>query len=90
MSAIPEDVMRAAAEACHKFGVAPMVIPFVPSEACLVAMSAILAERQRCESIAREHVFDGHALAQATEFGRGCHQTATDIASAIRKEGEQG
>lgn len=49
---IPEDVMRAAAAACQQHGVAPMGAPFVPSVACLVAMTAIMAERTRNSTVA--------------------------------------
>ncbi len=44
---------------------------------------AILAERERCAAMANEQIFDEHALAQAAEFGRGCHQAATEIHRAI-------
>jgi hypothetical protein len=46
---------------------------------------AVAAERERCANIADEQSFDDHALEQATDYGRGAHQAATDIAAAIRK-----
>lgn len=47
--------------------------------------SAIEAERERCATIADEHAFDEHALAQATDHGKGADIAARDIAAAIRK-----
>ena len=36
-------------------------------------------------TIADEHAFDEHALAQATDHGKGADIAARDIAAAIRK-----
>lgn len=45
--------------------------------------AAILAERTRCDEIAKAHMFDEHELAQATEYGRAVHETAGLINHAI-------
>ncbi|MGV1913578.1 hypothetical protein G6K96_21790 [Agrobacterium vitis] len=45
---IPEDVSKAAKVACDKVGVPAMGFPFVPSDAAMVAICAIMAERERC------------------------------------------
>lgn len=75
MTDIPEDIKKAAEAAFYE------AWDHGHDEAIA---RAILAERERCAQIADQQVFDDHALAQATEFGRGCHETATRIAAAIR------
>lgn len=44
-------------------------------------------ERERAAGKADKVAFDAHALEQATEYGRGAHSEAVEIAAAIRKEG---
>lgn len=58
-----------------------------PSPALLDRACAV--EREACAEIAEAHVFDDHALAQATEYGVGVHETAKEIAHAIRARSQQ-
>ena len=53
MNEIPEDVLKSAADACKAHNVPAMGVPFHPSAAALVAITAILAERERCAAIAK-------------------------------------
>lgn len=76
MRVIPDDIERAATHVCESVGISD-------SHARKVIAAAILAERKRCADVARERVFDDHALAQATDVGRGCHLAASEIVEAI-------
>lgn len=45
---------------------------------------------ERCAKVADEYIWDGHALAQATQIGKAYHHQSVEIATAIRaliKEG---
>lgn len=51
-------------------------------------MAAKEEERQACEDVVRDFIWDGHELAQATDIGTVQHHQAVDIHSAIRRRGE--
>lgn len=70
MSEVPEDVMKAAADACRVQGVPAMGSPFVPSVACFVAMTAIMAERERWKPA-------------VTYFKRYCLDEADDVENCV-------
>ncbi len=86
--AIPEDVMREARDVTHALYPTfdDVGKPFFDTEDVETIARAILAERERCATIAdmeealfcNPHVYDGR-------YSRGARKASTRIAAAIRK-----